>query len=186
MARVFLSLGSNKGNRHEYIRLMLDSLRLVLKGPLCRSRLMETEAVDVARPQNAYLNLVVSGEFDGSPAELLGRCDQIERELGREAKGQRLPRTADIDLLLFGTERIRGSGLTIPHPGIFTRRFCLAGIGDIEPQAAVPRETGITTVANLLDHVPQNLARQRVEFLSFEYTEVPAGPPASKEERSEM
>jgi 2-amino-4-hydroxy-6-hydroxymethyldihydropteridine diphosphokinase len=146
MVTVFFSLGSNAGNRHRNMEEMLRLLTAVLAQPIKKSRLMETEPVEVFDKQAWYLNRIVSGSYGGAAQDLLKECQRIESALGRVRAYRHGPRTADIDILLFGDAIIREESLCIPHPGLLRRRFCLDGIREIAPGLILPGE-GISASA---------------------------------------
>ncbi len=110
------------------------------------SKVYETEPVEVMGDQPLYLNCVVELECGVSAVELLRFCQGVEAALGRERKGERAPRTVDIDVLLFGEERISVSDLDVPHPGI-TRAFNLRGLADLDSALYIP---GLGTVGDAL------------------------------------
>ena len=134
----FLSLGSNRGDRLEYLRAAVEALE---RGPLIEvtrvSKVYETDPVEVDEQQPDYLNCVVEVRYWASAAELLRFCQGVEAALGRTGKGYRLPRTVDIDILLFGGEIIEGTYLEVPHRGVL-RPFNLLGIADLAPEVFVP------------------------------------------------
>jgi len=138
MTRSFLSLGSNLGCRLEYLRAAAKALE---RGPLIEvagvSKVYETIPVEVDEEQPDYLNCVVEVWYGASAVELLRFCQGIEAALGRTGKGDRLPRTVDIDILLFGGEIIEGTYLEVPHRGVL-RPFNLLGIADLAPEVFVP------------------------------------------------
>jgi 2-amino-4-hydroxy-6-hydroxymethyldihydropteridine diphosphokinase len=138
MRRVFLSLGSNLGDRLAYLRAALDALG---RGPsmslVGTSKVYETAPVEVEEEQPDYLNCVAEVECGLPAIELLRYCQGVESALGRERKGERAPRTVDIDVLLFGEEIIAVPGLEVPHRGI-TRAFNLKGLADLDPDLHVP------------------------------------------------
>jgi 2-amino-4-hydroxy-6-hydroxymethyldihydropteridine diphosphokinase len=101
------------------------------------SKVYETMPVEVDEEQPDYLNCVVEVQYGASAVELLRFCQGVEAALGRTGKGDRLPRTVDIDILLFGEEVVQGAYLTVPHPGIL-RAFNLLGIADLAPDVFVP------------------------------------------------
>lgn len=134
MSRAFLSLGSNLGDRLSYLR---SAARALGRGPsmelVAVSKVYETEPVEVEEEQPDYLNCVVEIECGVPAIELLRFCQGVEAALGRERKGERAPRTIDIDVLLFGEEEIRGPDLHVPHRGL-VRAFNLKGIADLNPE----------------------------------------------------
>jgi 2-amino-4-hydroxy-6-hydroxymethyldihydropteridine diphosphokinase len=91
------------------------------------------------REQDDFVNAVVEIETGLSPDELLDQCRSIEEELGRVRTIRWGPRTIDVDLLLYGTVVIETPELTIPHPLLHSRRFVLAPLCEIAPQAFHPK-----------------------------------------------
>jgi 2-amino-4-hydroxy-6-hydroxymethyldihydropteridine diphosphokinase len=138
VTRAFLSLGSNLGDRRAYLRAAVDALG---RGPRMKllgvSRVYETAPVEVEDEQPDYLNCVVELECGVSAVELLRYCEGVEGALGRERKGEKAPRTVDIDVLLFGDEVIEEPGFGIPHRGV-TRAFNLKGLADLDPDLHIP------------------------------------------------
>jgi 2-amino-4-hydroxy-6-hydroxymethyldihydropteridine diphosphokinase len=158
---VALSLGSNLGDRCNNIALMEERLRAILESPVRVSSLMETEPLEVATLQPAYLNRMVCGGFKGDAEELLKLCQSIENDLGRTDKGRKLARTADIDIILFGNMQIQSEILSIPHPQLFSRRFCIEGLCEIVPEWSVPG-TGFT-IMELYDTIRFAVKGQKIE-----------------------
>ena len=147
MSRIFLSLGSNLGDRMEYLRAAVDALgrgpSMDLRGV---SKVYETMPIEVEGEQPDYLNCVVELECGVSAVELLRYCQGVEAALGRERKGQKAPRTVDIDLLLFEEKVIEGPDFVVPHRGI-GRAFNLRGLADLDADLYIP---GRGAVAGLL------------------------------------
>ena len=149
MSRVFLSLGSNLGDRMAYLRAVVAALdqgpRMRIKGT---SKVYETIPVEVEEEQPDYLNCVVELECGVPAIELLRYCQGIEAALGRERgeMGEKTPRTVDIDVLLFGEETIMEPDLRVPHAGV-TRTFNLRGLADLDADLYIP---GRGTVLELL------------------------------------
>lgn len=138
MVRAFLSFGSNLGDRHGYLRAALAAIgngpALAVKGV---SKVYETEPVEVEGEQPEYLNCVAEVECGLPVLELLRFCQGVEAALGRDRKGERLPRTVDVDILLFGEEVVALSQLEVPHPGV-TRAFNLAGLANLDSSLYIP------------------------------------------------
>jgi 7,8-dihydro-6-hydroxymethylpterin-pyrophosphokinase len=80
----------------------------------------------------------MAGSFEGTPRDLLDKCHSVESKLGRVRAGFHGPRTADIDILIFGNLIVREKELVIPHPSLLVRRFCLEGAAEIMPDFVVP------------------------------------------------
>jgi 2-amino-4-hydroxy-6-hydroxymethyldihydropteridine diphosphokinase len=113
------------------------------------SSLIDTEPVEVDGPQPPYLNAVVVGKTTLGPADLLAALLAIERARGRKRPAPRAPRTLDLDLILYGSQRLEAPGLVVPHPRFRTRAFVLAPLVEIAPDWIDPK-TG-QTMAQLLD-----------------------------------
>jgi 2-amino-4-hydroxy-6-hydroxymethyldihydropteridine diphosphokinase len=140
---------------------MEERVRGILEPPISVSSLMETEPLEVTTVQLAYLNRMVCGRFSGHAEELLKLCQRIEIDLGRTDKGRKLARTADIDIILFENMQIQSEILTIPHPQLFSRRFCIEGLCEIVPEWNVPG-TGFTIV-ELYDTIRFAVKDQKIE-----------------------
>ena len=134
---IFLSLGSNLGERKKNILAALD--RLSGKGINLKtvSSFYETESVgDISHP--AYINIVCRATTSLSPYALLDQCQEVERNLGRKRKGDRSPRCIDIDILFYGEKQISTSCLTAPHPELHKRNFVLVPLKEICPEFINP------------------------------------------------
>ncbi len=138
MSRAYVSLGSNLGERLAYLRAAAGALG---RGPrmklLGASKVYETAPVEVEGEQPDYLNCVAELECGVPAIELLRYCQGVEGALGREGKGEKAPRTIDIDVLLFEDEVIKEPGFEVPHRGV-TRAFNLKGLADLDPDVHIP------------------------------------------------
>ncbi len=142
---------------------MVKYARTMLGGAVRFSPLMETEAVGVSAGGPRFLNRLAAGTFDGTGHELLQRCLQAECELGRERSRPGAPRTADIDIVLFGDVRIDEPDLRVPHPRTRDRRFCLEGLVRLVPDATPPG-WGVS-VREAYERMPVAVAAQHVAFV---------------------
>ena len=133
---VYLSLGSNLGDRVAQLRRAIVLLKEAGPEPLV-SHLYETQPVDVP-DQPWFLNCVVSLETAKTPRELLKFVLSIEAAMGRVRMRDKGPRRIDIDIVLFGDRIVDEPGLTIPHPAMHERRFVLAPLAEIAPDARHP------------------------------------------------
>ncbi len=158
-----MSLGSNLGDRLRYLQVAVEALgRGTFLEVAGISRVYETDPVDVEEEQPDYLNCVVEAWCDVPAAELLRYCQGVEAALGRTGKGEKLPRTVDVDILLFGEEVIEEEPyLTVPHPGIL-RAFNLRGIADLAPDMFIP---GRGAVGELLAEADSSGVREFEESL---------------------
>jgi 2-amino-4-hydroxy-6-hydroxymethyldihydropteridine diphosphokinase len=139
---VGIALGSNLGDRRAHIDSAAAQLQSVLSD-LRISRVFETEPVDVVGPQARFLNAAATGRFDGGARDLLTDLLRIEREHGRARPHARAPRTLDLDLIFFGSERVDEPGLVVPHPRFRERRFVLEPLAEVAPDWRDP-VTGLT------------------------------------------
>ena len=130
MTRVLLGLGSNLGPRARNLSAARRRLRQKGFRILRQSRVIETQPWGVAE-QPKFLNQVVEGEWSGTPRQLLRAAKDVEREGGRRLTRRWGPRVIDVDILMFGAERVRERGLVIPHPRIAERPFVLESLREL-------------------------------------------------------
>lgn len=145
MALAYLGLGSNLGDRRAHLDAALAALRAhPAVHALAASSLIETDPVGGPPGQGRYLNAAARIETDLAPHDLLGLLKRIEGDLGRAPGGPRWgPRTIDLDILLYGDLRLESADLTVPHPRMRDRRFVLAPLAEVAPDARDP-VTGLT------------------------------------------
>ena len=152
MPIVYLSLGSNLGDRLANLHAAIDALPL--RGVLVRhvSSIFETEPVDFLE-QPWFLNCVVEAETEIEPHALLQSLRAIESQLGSQKEFAKGPRKLDLDILLYGDETIATSDLQIPHPRMLQRRFVLTPLAEIAPNLRHPSwpATTSTLLAHLID-----------------------------------
>jgi len=155
----YLSLGSNIGDREAQLReaagrlAELGQVRLV-------SSYYETEPVEFTE-QPWFLNAALALETDLLPHELMSSILGIEREMGRERRQKKGPRTIDIDILLFGDEIVNSSELSIPHPAMHERRFVLVPLAEIGPEMRHPVLK--KTVRELIEALPEGQVVRRLD-----------------------
>jgi 2-amino-4-hydroxy-6-hydroxymethyldihydropteridine diphosphokinase len=123
------------------------------------SRYHETSPAGGPPGQGDYLNAVAELQTSLRPVALLALLQSVEQALGRDRRERWGPRTIDLDLLLFGEERIETAELTVPHPRMRLRRFVLAPLAEIAAATTHPG-SGRTISAMLaaLDRRPRYLA----------------------------
>ena len=137
MKNVYLSLGSNLGDRDSHLAQAMERLEAAGIHIVRRSSIYETEPQD-RRDQPWFLNLVLEVETDLPPMDLLAQIQKIEKELGRERNVPRGPRTIDIDVLFYGSLVISTPQLEIPHPRLALRRFVLEPLAELSPNLVHP------------------------------------------------
>lgn len=138
-ADLYLSLGSNLGDRKAALEGGLAALEGSGFPILARSSIYETEPVHV-EDQPWFLNMAVRSRSSLPPEEILRRCKRIESDLGRTPGRRYGPRRLDIDILLYDDEVRDDPGLAIPHPRMHERRFVLIPLLEISPHVRDPRD----------------------------------------------
>jgi 2-amino-4-hydroxy-6-hydroxymethyldihydropteridine diphosphokinase len=139
MKTVYISLGSNVGDREQQIAAAVQALGTRGIRIVRQSSIYSTEPVDVAT-QGWFLNCVLEVETDLMPRQLLRVLQEIENELGRKHTVLRGPRVIDLDILLYGSSVIRTPELEVPHPRMTQRRFVLVPLAEIAPTLRHPIE----------------------------------------------
>jgi len=156
--RVYLSLGSNIGDRVANLQLAVAQLNQLGKLTAVSS-LYETEPVEFT-DQPWFLNCAVALDTEKTPAQLLTSILAIEQAMGRHRIQPKGPRKVDIDILLFGDSRVNTATLTIPHPALHERRFVLEPLTEIAPEARHPVLN--KRVQELRDALPPGQAVRRL------------------------
>jgi 2-amino-4-hydroxy-6-hydroxymethyldihydropteridine diphosphokinase len=144
---IYLSLGSNVGDRRGHIAQAIEALSTAGVRVVRQSSLYATEPVGF-RIQNWFLNCVIEAETALMPRQLLSLIQQIERGLGRRQLVPQGPRAIDIDILLYGSSQVRTAELTVPHPRMAERRFVLVPLRQLVPGLRHPKLR--KTIAELL------------------------------------
>jgi 2-amino-4-hydroxy-6-hydroxymethyldihydropteridine diphosphokinase len=134
----FISLGSNIGNRYDYLSKAIEYLNKHPKIQLVNtSSVYETDPVGY-EDQDLFLNMVIEIQTEWSPLELLDFCLKVELELGRKREIVWGPRTIDLDILLYNQENIKSEKLIIPHPRMLERNFVMIPLSEIKPDIIIP------------------------------------------------
>jgi 2-amino-4-hydroxy-6-hydroxymethyldihydropteridine diphosphokinase len=126
----YLGLGSNLGSRSRNLSAARRRLRQMGARIVRQSRVIETEPWGVA-DQPRFLNQVVEVSWSGTPRQLLKAAKQVEVDGGRKPARRWGPRVIDVDILLFGDERLNQRDLVIPHPRIGERAFVRASLKEL-------------------------------------------------------
>lgn len=134
MARVFIGVGSNEGDRLAHISKALQTLGAIKGVRLVQmATIIETAPVG-GPPQGPYLNTVAELETVLDPHALLTQLQAIEHQQGRQPSPERWgPRPIDLDILLYDDRAINEPTLTIPHPRLHERSFVLEPLRQLAP-----------------------------------------------------
>ena len=151
---VYLSLGSNVGERVENLKTAISKLGS-LGNVVAVSSFYETEPVEMTA-QAWFVNCAVRLDTEKMPRQLLKGVLDLEREMGRRRTQNKGPRNIDIDILLFGNSIVETKGLTVPHPALHQRRFVLGPLAEIAAEVRHP--VFKKTVREMLDALPAGQA----------------------------
>lgn len=136
MATLYLSLGTNLGDRQKNLSLALELIGREVGTVVSASDIMETEPWGF-ESANRFLNMVIKVETNLQPLEALHVTQEIERRLGRRVKsvnGQYHDRLIDIDLLIYDDTTMSTPELTLPHPRMYQRDFVMKPLLQIAPE----------------------------------------------------
>ena len=137
MAKVYLGLGSNVGNKLTNIKKTVSHLKKILKVKKI-SPVYKTEPVGY-KHQDWFLNCVVEAETHNKALELLNLLKSIEKKLKRKKTIRYGPRIIDIDILFYDDKIIKSKNLQIPHPRMHKRLFVLMPFSKINPNFIHPK-----------------------------------------------
>ena len=149
LERIYLSLGTNLGNREQNLEAVLQELPPEVT-------ILESSPVYQTEPwgyldQPDFLNQVLAVETTLSPDELLDYVKGIEKKIGRKPSVRFGPRIVDIDILFYGDRIISEENLVIPHPRIKDRAFVLIPLAELDPDLIHPGTN--SSISDLLEDV---------------------------------
>ena len=133
---VYLSLGSNVGDREANLRTAIEKLG-ALGAVIAVSSFYETEPMGFTE-QPWFLNAAAALRTELMPKVFLSKMLAIEQQMGRRRTRPKGPRNIDLDILLFGNSIIDTLELTVPHPAMHERRFVLEPLAEIAPDTLHP------------------------------------------------
>jgi len=130
MRKIYLSIGSNKGNRYSFIKEALRLIRKDIGKVILMSKIYETKSWGFQ--SDDFLNICIMIKSELLPSELLNKLKNIEDRLGRIRNSTKiLAREIDIDILFYSDEIVNYEDLIIPHPRLHLRNFVLYPLHDI-------------------------------------------------------
>jgi 2-amino-4-hydroxy-6-hydroxymethyldihydropteridine diphosphokinase len=148
---VYVGLGSNLDDPVEQVRRALLGLRALPQSRLERTSSLYASAPMGPVPQPDYVNAVAGLLTQLTAMTFFQSMRELERNLGREPPRVRWgPRRIDLDLLIFGDQKLQSESLTLPHPGIVERNFVLYPLAEVAPELTIP---GFGRVARLAERV---------------------------------
>ena len=128
---VLIAIGSNLGNRQEYIESAVVEIQKIPIHIIDRSKILETKALDVI-DQPDFLNCILLIETTLTPLALLDHLQQIEHNLGRIKRYDKGPREIDLDILTYDNITLNNERLTLPHHSIQSRPFIKELMRDLQ------------------------------------------------------
>ncbi len=147
--KIAVLMGGNLGNTPEIFDRAVEKLQTGGVENIRRSAVLKNPAVGCVPGTPDFQNGALTGIWRGTALELLRLCQKIERSEGRPAEhSSRESRTLDLDLILFGEERIQLPELTVPHPRAQQREFVLVPLSEIAPAWKFP-DSGATVAEAL-------------------------------------
>ena len=137
MRKIYLSIGSNKGNRYSFIKEALRLIRKDMGKVILMSKIYETKSWGFQ--SDDFLNICIMIKSDLLPSELLNKLNNIEDKIGRIRNSTKiLAREIDIDILFYSDKIVNNEDLIIPHPRLHLRNFVLYPLNDIASEFIHP------------------------------------------------
>jgi 2-amino-4-hydroxy-6-hydroxymethyldihydropteridine diphosphokinase len=167
--KVFVSLGSNLGDKESYIRSALEHIaslkntEIVLRSSLMRTSpvVVRSQTVEQTEIQDDYLDQLILINTSLQPLELLREFKRLEKLMGRKQRPRWSEREIDIDVIIYEGVNINTDELTVPHPEFTNRLFVLKGCAELDPDYVVDG-LGRTTKELYFNNIDR-LREQRVE-----------------------
>ena len=130
MSKIYLSIGSNKGNRYSQIKEALNLIREDIGGITLISKIYETKSWGFESEK--FLNLCIAIKSELSPDKLLFSINSIEEKIGRKRDSKKVnAREIDIDIIFYSNKIVNQEELIIPHPRLELRNFVLVPLSEI-------------------------------------------------------
>jgi 2-amino-4-hydroxy-6-hydroxymethyldihydropteridine diphosphokinase len=158
----YIGLGSNLGDATEHVQRAFEQLNQLPDTQLTRhSSLFSSEPIDAQGDD--FINAVALVRTVLSAPDLLHALQKIENDFGRERPYLNAPRTLDLDILLYGDQRITSADLIVPHPRLTQRAFALIPLLQIDPFINIP---GAGPAHSFVMNVTNQTIRKVAEYSS--------------------
>lgn len=138
MAVAYVGIGANLDDPAARVRGAFAALAAMPRTRLLKRSSLYRSEPQGYRQQPDFVNAVAELQTALAPENLLAELQALETRAGRTRSFRNAPRTLDLDLLLYGEERIEQPGLVVPHPRMHERAFVLVPLLEIAPQADIP------------------------------------------------
>ena len=163
MTQIAVMLGGNLAGTPAAMKEAVEKFAAAGVCGLQVSKAMSSPAVDCVPGTPDFLDMALTGFWEGSAGELLELCQQIEISAGRPAKhSSRESRILDCDIILFGERELESPRLVIPHPRARQRDFVLKPLAEIVPQMRFP--DGMTVEEVWMNFQKEALARKEKNY----------------------
>lgn len=168
---IYISLGSNLGNRLANLRQAITLLKDNILSNSYESIIIETKALLKSNSpkewDTPYLNMIIAGETTLPPADLLQKLKDIERKLGRDINAEKwAPRLIDLDILIYDGQIINQTGLKIPHPELANRDFLIHLLA-LMPKQYLPKLNIHEDFVRADEYAHNNIDCSKLFFRSF-------------------
>lgn len=160
MNEVFLCLGGNTGNRIQNLNTAKALINELCGKIKQESAIYETESWG-KKSRFKYLNQVIKIRTRLTAAELMERCLEVEKQLGRKrTRNRNADRTMDIDILFYNSDIIDSQNLQVPHPRLHLRNFVLLPLKELASEFVHPSLN--KTIKELYEECPDELEAERL------------------------
>ena len=153
MSKIYLSIGSNKGNRYSFIKEALILIQKDIGEVISISKIYETKSWGFR--SDDFLNICIMIKSKLTPAEILKKIKDLEERIGRRRNNNKISaREIDIDILFYSNKIVKEKDLIIPHPRLHLRNFVLYPLNDIACDLIHP--ILLKSIKELLDKCEDN------------------------------
>lgn len=148
----YVGVGSNLEAPAQQVRAAFAALAWLPQTSLAATSSLYVSAPMGRGDQPDFVNAVVRLDTDLPPHVLLDELQRIEHEAGRVRTGERWgPRTLDLDIVVYGDQRIADERLTVPHPGAAERPFVIVPLAELVPDLVIPGQGRVADLAAVVE-----------------------------------